>query len=53
MKGNDVIITKDGKKYILSKNVQRFRKEEDMGGQRKIDEKRKIPFINDGNKNID
>ena len=34
-KGNETIITKDGKRYILSKNVQRFRKEEDMSGKGK------------------
>ena len=35
IKGNETIITKDGKRYILSKNVQRFRKEEDMSGKGK------------------
>ena len=42
MKGNNVIITKDGKRFVLAKNVHRVRKEDDE--IRKLEEKRKNKF---------
>ena len=49
MKGNNVIITKDGKRFVLAKNVHRVRKEDDE--IRKLEEKRKnYYFQTEGNK---
>ena len=48
MRGNNVIITKDGKRYVLAKNVQRIRKEED--DFRKLEERRKNYTQTEGNK---
>ena len=47
MRNNEVAHSKDGKKYVMAKNVQRTKKE-DEEGQGKADEKKKIYYsIND------
>lgn len=47
MRNNEVAHSKDGKKYVMAKNVQRTKKE-DEEGQGKVDERKKIYYsIND------
>ncbi len=47
MRNNEVAHSKDGKKYVMAKNVQRTKKE-DEEGQGKMDERKKIYYsIND------
>ena len=45
MRGSkNAILIKDGKRYVLAKNVQRIRREEENGKFRKIEEKKKIYY---------
>jgi len=47
MRNNEVAHSKDGKKYVMAKNIQRTKKE-DEEGQGKVDERKKIYYsIND------
>ena len=53
MKGSkNAIVIKDGKRYVLAKNVQRIRREEENGKFSKIEERKKIYYstnFTDGN----
>ena len=47
MRNNEIPHSKDGKKYVMAKNVQRTKKDEE-NGQGKVDERKKIYYsIND------
>ena len=47
LRNNEVAHSKDGRKYVMAKNVQRTKKE-DENGQAKVDERKKIYYsIND------